>query len=58
MVQSILKYSATIGDPYHAKDIHQLEMVQRHAARFVFRDYFRDSSIIEMLQELALVPTC
>ena len=41
---------------YLAKDIHQLEMVQRHAARFVFRDYSKDSSVTEMLEELGWCP--
>ena len=56
MVWSILKCSATVWDPYLAKGIHQLEMVQCHAARFVFGDYSRDSSVTEMFQEQGWCP--
>ena len=33
-------------------NIHQIKMVQRKAARFVFNDYSRHSSITDMLNQL------
>ena len=33
-------------------NIHQLEMIQKKAARFVFSDYFRYLSVSAMLNEL------
>ena len=32
--------------------IHQIEMVQRKAARFVYNDYSRHSSVTDMLNQL------
>ena len=36
------------------KDIHQLEMVQRRAARFIKHDYSYDSSVSQMLKDFDL----
>ena len=33
-------------------NIHQIEMVQRKAARFVFNDYSRHLSVTDMLNQL------
>ena len=52
LVRSKLEYAASIWDPYHTKDINNLEMVQRRAARFVNNDYNWGSSVTSMLQEL------
>ena len=39
LVRPNLEYAAAAWDPYMAKDIQQLERVQRRAARFVKKDY-------------------
>jgi len=39
LVRPNLEHAATAWDPYTAKDIQQLERVQRRAARFVKKDY-------------------
>ena len=44
LIRSKLEYSSSVWDPHLRKDIHQLEMVQRRAARFIKRDYSYDSS--------------
>ncbi len=52
MVRSVLEYGATVWSPYLEKDKSALESVQRRAARFVNRDYHRESSVTKMLEEL------
>ena len=39
-------------DPYTQKNINQLEMVQRRAARFVFKTYLRHVSVTALIKEL------
>ena len=39
LVQPVVEYAATAWDPYTARNIQQLEAVQRRAARFVTGDY-------------------
>ena len=39
MVRSILEYSCAVWDPHKAKNINNIENVQRRAARFVKNDY-------------------
>ena len=39
-------------DPYTQKNINQLEMVQRRAARFVFKNYSRHVSVTALIKEL------
>jgi len=39
LVRPNLEHAAAVWDPYTAKDIQQLERVQRRAARFVKKDY-------------------
>jgi len=38
-VRPLLEFSSAAWDPHLAKDVHQLECVQRRAARFVMNDY-------------------
>ena len=38
LIRSKLEYSSSVWDPPLRKDIHQLEMVQRRAARFIKHD--------------------
>lgn len=52
LVRPQLEYASAVWDPHTAGAAHQLEMVQRRAARFVKRDYTRDSSVTAMLNEL------
>ena len=52
LVRPYLEYSCTVWDP-HTKELTQkIEMVQHRAARFVYRDYERKSSVTKMLAEL------
>ena len=39
LVRPNLEYAATAWDPYMAKDIQELERVQRRAACFIKKDY-------------------
>ncbi|KAK6188521.1 hypothetical protein SNE40_004681 [Patella caerulea] len=56
LVRSTLEYGAVIWDPYLVKDINSLEKIQRHAARFIMKDYRsgNDGCVQEMLQKLNL----
>lgn len=49
LVRPILEYAVTVWAPYHQSDIHQLEAVQRRAARFVMNCYDRYQSVSDML---------
>ena len=48
LVRSKLEYASAAWDPYLAKDITQLESVQRRGARFVMKDHRRRSSVTTM----------
>ena len=52
----LLEYAAAVWDPYTVKDIHRLEGVQRHAARFVMNDYCRSTSVSNLIDELDWLP--
>ena len=52
LVRPLLEYSSCAWDPCAEGLKHQLEMVQRRAARFVLNNYTRDSSVSEMLSEI------
>ena len=39
LVRPVLEYSSTVWDPHQSSDIHNLEQVQRRAARFVHHNY-------------------
>ena len=47
-----MEYCSTVWDPSTNKSIHQLEMVQRRAARFTLNRYHNTSSVESMLSEL------
>lgn len=51
-VRPIAEYSSSIWDPHHKCDINKIEKIQRHAARFVCKDYRRRSSVTQMLKIL------
>ena len=52
LVRSIVEYRATVWDPYVAKNIQQVEMIQRRAARWVLGRYGRLDSVTDMLSSL------
>jgi len=52
LVRPILEYATAAWDPYRAKDINKLDMVQRRAARFVKRDYRQTTSVSSLLDQL------
>ena len=52
MVRPIMEYGSTVWDPHTENSIHQLEMVQRRAARFVSRQNSWNLSVTPMLQAL------
>jgi len=54
MVRPIVEYAATIWDPHTFCNIGKIESVQRRGARFCFNDFFRFSSVTEMLSSLNL----
>ena len=51
-IRPIIEYSAVIWSPHLQNNIYQIEMVQRKAARFVFNDHSRHSSVTDMLNRL------
>ena len=52
LVRPQLEYAAAVWDPYTKDKQGQIEMVQRRAARFVCKDYSRESSVTAMLERL------
>jgi len=50
LVGPSLEYAAAAWDPYTAKDIQQLERVQRRAARFVKKNYSHTTSVTGLLR--------
>ena len=52
LVRPIVEYSATVWDPYVAKNVQQVEMIQHRAARWVLRRYDRLDSVTDMLSSL------
>ena len=51
-IRPIIEYAAVIWSPHTQSDIHIVEMLQRKAARFVFNDFSRLSSVTNMLDHL------
>lgn len=52
LVRPTLSYASSVWDPYTQININQLEMVQRRAARFVFKNYLRHVSVTALIKEL------
>ena len=52
-VRPILEYAVTVWSPYLQYQIHQLDKVQRSAARFVMNDFSQFSSVTSMLNHLS-----
>jgi len=53
LIRPHLEYASAAWDPYTARDSHQLDKVQRRAARFAKRDY-RDTRPLHQFQNLSL----
>ena len=51
-IRPIIEYVATVWSPHTQCNIHSIEMIQRKAARFVFNDFARLSSVSTMLELL------
>ena len=52
LVRPQMEYASIIWDPHTANYTQSLEMVQRRAARFVTGDFYRTSSVNNMLHQL------
>ena len=52
LVRPIVEYASPVWDPHQAYLTHQLEMVQRRAARFVCNRWHNTSSVSDMLDSL------
>ena len=52
LVRPHLEYAAAVWSPWQQKYIHDVEKIQRRAARYVCRDYGRMSSVTSMLQSM------
>jgi len=46
-----LEFASTVWNPYHQKDIHMIELVQRRAARFVTKMYDHYSNVTTILSQ-------
>jgi hypothetical protein len=55
-VRSLFDYSSTVWDPHLQKNIDRIENVQRRAAKFIYSDYKRTSSVTAMMNELGWKP--
>ena len=52
LVRPTLEYACSTWDPYQKNHIHQIEMIQRRAARYVCNRVHNTSSVTEMLTGL------
>ena len=52
LVRPQLEYARSGWNPYTKQNIHQIELVQQRAARFVFRDDSNFSHVTPMLKQL------
>ena len=52
LVRPQLEYACSVWNPYTKRNIHQIELVQYRAARFVFRDYSNFSHVTPVLKQL------
>ena len=53
LVRPQLEYTCSVWNPYTKRNIHQIKLVQKRAARFVFRDYSNFSHVTPMLKQLS-----
>ena len=52
LVRPILEYACAIWSPYYQCNIHQVETVQRRAARYVMNNFNSHASVSEMIATL------
>ena len=54
LLHSQLEYACSVWNPYTKRNLHQIELVQHRAARFVlnFRDYSNFTHVTLMLKQL------
>ena len=52
LVRPQLEYACSLWNLYTKRNIHQIELVQHRAARFVFRDYSKFRHVTLMLKQL------
>ena len=52
LVRPLTEYASVIWDPHTTENINKIEMTQRRAARMVYSDYQRTSSVTTMLTQL------
>lgn len=52
LVRLIVEYSATVCDPYIAKTIQRVELIQRRVGRWVLGRYDRLDNVLDMLLSL------
>ena len=50
-----IEYGCTMVDPNLHKDINKIEKIQRHVAKFVENDYLSNSSVTDLINDLARV---
>ena len=53
-VRPIIEYASLVWDTSNKNVIQKVESVQRKAARFIFNDYNKDSSVLKMMKKLNL----
>ena len=56
LVRSVLDYSSTVWDPDLQKDIDCLKSIQHRAARFIYNNYGRTTSVTVMMKKLDWKP--
>ena len=53
LIHPQLEYTSSVWEPYRQGEIHDIELVQRHAEWFVCRDYRREvGAVSNILSEL------
>ena len=52
LVRPHAEYASAVWDPYTNKNVRQVEMIQRRAARFVTNRYHNTSSVTDMIDSL------
>ena len=52
LVRLQLEYACSVWNQYTKRNIHHIELVQHRTARFVFRDYSKNSHVTPTLKQL------
>ena len=52
LVRPVLEYACVAWSPYHQCNVHAIEMVQSHAARYVLNKFDRYTSVSDMISLL------